>query len=144
MVSLGTNDPDGTHSAIRELVDEALELVGADRCLVWATIARAGARAGFNAVLHDVASANDNVRLVDWAALVDEEPDLLAFDAVHGTSDGYARRAAETVLAIRSCPDRGALDRCRGTAPQRRRAARGRARERWHGEVGRGDVERHE
>ena len=109
VVSLGTNDPEGTETEFRALVEEAVGLVGPDRCLVWATIVRDGsARAGFNEVLRDVASANSNVRLVDWASDVAQDPALLAADLVHGTPDGYAARAARTVQALGTCPDPGA------------------------------------
>lgn len=106
VVSLGTNDTDGTEAGFRELVEEAVAIVGPDRCLVWATVARGGQeRSGFNEVLRDAASAHGNVRLVEWASLVAENPELLAVDLVHGTPDGYARRAAETTRTIRTCPD---------------------------------------
>jgi hypothetical protein len=105
VVSLGTNDPDGFEAEFRALVEEALAIVGPARCLVWATIVRDGAgRRGFDRVLRDAASANDNVRLVEWTRLVESDPALLAPDRVHGTPDGYARRAEETARAIRSCP----------------------------------------
>ena len=109
VVSLGTNDAEGTESRFRELVDEAIALVGRGRCLVWATIVSGGAeRAGFDDVLRDAADAHANVRLVDWAALAAEDDELLAGDLVHGTPAGYARRAEATVDALRTCPDRGA------------------------------------
>ncbi len=108
VVSLGTNDLDGTEADFRELVEEAVEIVGPDRCLVWATVSRGGERSGFNAVLRDAASAHGNVRLVEWASLVAENPELLEFDQVHGTPDGYARRAAETARTVQTCPDEGA------------------------------------
>ena len=108
VVSLGTNDSDGTEGRFRELVDEAIELVGPDRCLVWATVYRGGERSGFDEILRDAAAAHDNVRLVDWAALVAESPELLASDGVHGTPEGYARRAAETARVVRACPGGGA------------------------------------
>jgi hypothetical protein len=43
------------------------------------------------------------VRLVEWASLVSEDPSLLASDRIHGTPDGYARRAEETAREIRAC-----------------------------------------
>jgi hypothetical protein len=104
VVSLGTNDLDGTEADFRELVEEAVEIVGPDRCLVWATVSRGGERSGFNEVLRDAASAHGNVRLVEWASLVAENPGLLEFDQVHGTPDGYERRAAETARTVRTCP----------------------------------------
>jgi hypothetical protein len=105
VVSLGTNDPDGSEGEFRRLVDEAIDVVGHGRCLVWATVVRDGtARAGFNRVLEDARSEHPNVRLVEWASLVGEETDVLAADLVHGTPEGYARRAEETARAIRDCP----------------------------------------
>ncbi len=105
VVSLGTNDPAGSEPEFRKLVDEAVAIVGPRRCLVWATIVRDGTgRTGFDRVLRDAQSDNPNLRLVEWTRLVEQDPTLLAGDAVHGTSDGYARRAAETAQAIRGCP----------------------------------------
>jgi hypothetical protein len=82
-----------------------VDVVGADRCLVWATIVRDGSpRAGFNEVLADVAAEHRNVRIVDWASFVADDPELLASDAVHGTPDGYKRRAEATARAVDACP----------------------------------------
>ena len=104
VVSLGTNDAEGSESDFRELVDEALAIAGPDRCVVWATVVRDGTeRTGFDRVLQDASDAHPNVRLVDWASLVDDDPSLLADDRVHGTPDGYARRAEETARAVRAC-----------------------------------------
>jgi len=109
VVSLGTNDPDGAEARFAELVEEAIGLVGPGRCLVWATVVREGTpRTAFNRVLEEARSAHANIRLVEWAALVGEESSLLAADLVHATPDGYARRAAETARAVRSCPARSA------------------------------------
>jgi hypothetical protein len=104
VVSLGTNDLDGSEDEFRRLVDEAIEIVGPARCLVWATIVRDGTpRTGFNRVLEIARSEHPNVRLVEWAVLVGEQPELLAADLVHGTPDGYARRAEETARVVRGC-----------------------------------------
>jgi lysophospholipase L1-like esterase len=104
VVSLGTNDADGSEAEFRELVAEGIALAGPDRCVVWATILRDGTpRAGFNRVLED-AAARGELRLVDWAGMATEDPSLLAADRVHGTPEGYARRAEETARVLRSCP----------------------------------------
>ena len=104
VVSLGTNDPDGSEAEFGRLVAEALAIAGPHRCLVWATVVRDGARrSGFDDVLESARSENGNLRLVDWAGLVEHDRSLLAEDAVHGTPEGYARRAEETARAIRSC-----------------------------------------
>ena len=105
VVSLGTNDSDGSEPEFRKLVYQAVAIVGPRRCLIWATIVRDGSpRTGFNLVLHEARSAHPNIRLVEWADLVGENSDLLAGDLVHGTPEGYARRAEETARAIRDCP----------------------------------------
>ena len=104
VVSLGTNDAAGTEEHFRALVAEALRIAGDDRCVVWATVVRGGsARDGFNAVLLEARETHPSLRLVDWAGLVDAEPELLAADLVHGTPGGYARRAADTARAVRAC-----------------------------------------
>ena len=104
VVSLGTNDAEGSEDEFRALVDDAIAIVGPRRCLVWATVVRDGAeRTGFDQVLRDARAAHPNVRLVEWASLVSGDPSLLAEDRVHGTPDGYARRAEETARAIRDC-----------------------------------------
>jgi lysophospholipase L1-like esterase len=106
VVSLGTNDPDGSEATFRALVEEAIEIVGSKRCLLWATIVRGGTgRDGFDLVLQRASAAHPNVRLVAWAAMVRDDASLLAADLVHGTADGYARRAEETARAVRACPE---------------------------------------
>lgn len=104
VVSLGTNDVEGSEAEFRRHVDEALAIAGPDRCVVWATLVRDGEeRAGFDQVLRDATEAHPNLHLVDWAALVEDDPSLLAADRVHGTPEGYARRAEETARSVRDC-----------------------------------------
>jgi lysophospholipase L1-like esterase len=104
VVSLGTNDAEGTEDEFRALVDDAIRVVGPNRCVVWATIVRDGVeRTAFDDVLRDAAAEHLNVQLAEWASLVSGDPTLLAGDRVHGTPEGYARRAEETARAIRAC-----------------------------------------
>ena len=104
VVSLGTNDAEGSEAEFRALVDDALAIAGPDRCVVWATVVRDGAeRTGFDRVLRDASDAHPNLRLVEWASRVGDEPSLLSGDRVHGTPDGYARRAEETARVVRDC-----------------------------------------
>ena len=106
VVSLGTNDPDGSEGEFRALVDAALERAGPTRCVVWATIVRHGEpRTAFNDVLGDASATHDNLRLVDWAELVENDTTLLAGDRVHGSPSGYARRAEAIASAVRVCAE---------------------------------------
>ena len=108
VISLGTNDPPADVEAFRSDVGEALRIAGPTRCVVWATIHRDGdAYTAFNDVLRDAAARNRNLRLVEWAEMIDKHPAWLAFDGIHGSPDGYAARADAIVAAMRSCHEAG-------------------------------------
>lgn len=104
IVSLGTNDSPDAAAGFRADVARILELIGPDRCVIWATIWRDGRpNDAFNAVLRDAAEANHRVRLVEWAAMVQAHPDWLAADHLHGNETGYRERARAVAAATRSC-----------------------------------------
>jgi lysophospholipase L1-like esterase len=108
VVSLGTNDFDGAASVFREQVEDVLALAGPDRCVVWATIWFDGPHR-LNAVLREAARRHRNLVLADWAALVSDEPELLAVDGLHGSPEGYERRAELVADLVRGClPEPGA------------------------------------
>ena len=102
VVSLGTNDFDGDPASFRRQVEKVVARAGPRRCVVWATIWLGGPHP-FNDVLRQAARLHSNLHLVDWAGLVEQDPALLVSDGVHGTPDGYARRAEETARIARDC-----------------------------------------
>lgn len=104
VVSLGTNDAPDAVDTFREQVGRVTKLVGPNRCLVWATIWRDGAPSdAFNEVLHEAASANARMRVVEWAEMVRTHSDWLADDGLHGNATGYRKRAEAIAAAIRDC-----------------------------------------
>jgi lysophospholipase L1-like esterase len=104
VVSLGTNDPPSDVGAFRAAVERVTELVGPGRCLVWATIWRdAAPNDALNRVLRDAAAANRRMRLVEWAEMVQANPDWLASDGLHGSEIGYRERARAIAAAVRDC-----------------------------------------
>ena len=104
VVSLGTNDPPGAVAAFSTDVARLLELIGPNRCVIWATIWRDGAPSdAFNAVLREAAEVNRRVRLVEWAEMVQAHPDWLAADGLHGNETGYRERARATAAAVKGC-----------------------------------------
>jgi lysophospholipase L1-like esterase len=104
VVSLGTNDPQSDVEAFRKDVARVLALVGPNRCVAWATIWRdERPNDAFNDVLRDAAKANRRVKLVEWAEMVEEDPDLLAPDRLHGNEDGYRERARKVAAAVNDC-----------------------------------------
>jgi lysophospholipase L1-like esterase len=106
VVSLGTNDPPSEVAAFRRDVARVLALVGPNRCVVWATIWRdEQPNEAFNDVLRDAARAKRNrrLKLVEWAEMVEQNPDLLAPDRLHGNENGYRERARKVAAAVKSC-----------------------------------------
>jgi len=104
VVSLGTNDPPSEVAAFRTDVARVLALAGPDRCVIWATIWRdERPNDVFNDVLRDAAKANRRVKLVEWAEMVESDPDLLAPDRLHGNEDGYRERARKVAEAMKGC-----------------------------------------
>jgi lysophospholipase L1-like esterase len=104
VVSLGTNDPPTEVATFREDVRRFLELVGPNRCVAWATIWRDGQpNDGFNDVLRDAARANRRLILVEWAEMIEQRPELLAPDGLHGSENGYRERARAVAAALKRC-----------------------------------------
>jgi hypothetical protein len=104
VVSLGTNDPPQDVTGFRADVARVLELVGPNRCVVWATIWRDGApNDAFNTVLRDAAGSNRRLRLVEWATMLQDHPEWLAADGLHGNETGYRERARAVAGAATGC-----------------------------------------
>lgn len=106
IVSLGTNDsPDAAGvGRFRADVARVLKLIGPNRCVVWATIWRDGRpNVASNDILAAAAESNRRLRLVEWAAMVQANPDWLAADGLHGNETGYRERARAVAAATRSC-----------------------------------------
>jgi lysophospholipase L1-like esterase len=104
VVSLGTNDPPSDVAAFRRDVARVLALVGPNRCVVWSTIWRdERPNDAFNDVLRKAARTNRRVSLVEWAEMVERDPELLASDRLHGSEDGYRARAREVAEAVKGC-----------------------------------------
>lgn len=107
VVSLGTNDGPAP-APFRALVERVLATASPRRCVVWATIVRPGRMGGYswsalNQVLARAAARHPNLRLVQWATLVNAHPRWLAPDGVHTTVRGYRARAAAIAAAVRTC-----------------------------------------
>jgi lysophospholipase L1-like esterase len=108
VISLGTNDPQDDVGAFRTLVDEVMRRVGRARCVVWSTVWLHGPNRAFNDALEDAAARYPRLEIADWVDLVTEDRRLLAFDGVHGTPEGYARRADQIARIVRACNPRSA------------------------------------
>jgi lysophospholipase L1-like esterase len=106
-VSLGTNDDPRNLSGFRAAIREVMAVAGPRRCVVWANVVRppvAGASyAGYNRVLAQESRPRKNLRVVDWARMVRENPHWLAGDGVHVSATGYQYRARRVARSVRRC-----------------------------------------
>lgn len=106
-VSLGTNDDPRQVSSFRAAIESVMNTAGPRRCVVWANIVRppvAGASyAGYNHALAEESKPRENLRVVNWARMVRENPQWLAGDGVHVSADGYQARAHAIARSVRRC-----------------------------------------
>jgi lysophospholipase L1-like esterase len=106
-VSLGTNDDPGQVSSFRAAVHAVMEAAGPRRCVVWANIVRppvgGASYAGYNHVLAQESEARENLRILDWARMVRQNPQWLADDGVHVSATGYQARAHAIARSVRLC-----------------------------------------
>jgi lysophospholipase L1-like esterase len=104
-VSLGTNDDPRQVEAFRSAVQDVVAVAGSRRCVVWTNIVRPPVKgtsyAGYNRVLRQ--EADENLRIVDWAAMVRHNPHWLADDGVHVTRAGYRARAKAVARQVKRC-----------------------------------------
>jgi len=106
-ISLFTND-DPSHTAqLRTAVQQTLDRVGSNGCVVWATIARPPVNGvsydAANSLLRRMAQSDSRLRIVPWAEQTAARPSLLGPDGVHPTPAGYQLRARLYAQAAQSC-----------------------------------------
>jgi lysophospholipase L1-like esterase len=104
-VSLGTNDDPRQVEAFRSAIQDVMEVAGPRRCVVWTNIVRPPVKgtsyAGYNRVLKQ--ESRENLRIVDWAAMVRRKPQWLADDGVHVSGAGYKARAKAVAREVKRC-----------------------------------------
>jgi hypothetical protein len=102
VIGLGTNDasrlgPDAEAAA--ERVALVLDAVPGDTPIRWIDVYRepgtpAGdAAAAFNEALAEAAAADPRLEVLDWAAYVEANPQVMAPDGIHLTEVGYVERS---------------------------------------------------
>jgi hypothetical protein len=96
-VSLGTNDWYTRFDEFKAGV-EAVRKNRHGAVIIWATIRRPveGIKypyAKHNNYLRDLAKKDDTFRVADWVRLTNHCPKCLAGDGIHGTIEGYKKRA---------------------------------------------------
>jgi lysophospholipase L1-like esterase len=106
-VSLGTNDDPNQVAGFRAAIEEVMEVAGERRCVVWTNIVRPPYEGtsydGYNRALAREARARDNLRVVNWARMVERNPEWLAEDGVHVSADGYRARAKTVARQVQAC-----------------------------------------
>lgn len=107
VASLGTNDDPHAVSSFEAAVRKSLRSAGKHGCIVWPNIVRpavGGATyAGYNKILARLAAKHDNLRIVDWAAMVAHNRTWIGDDGVHPDATGYMARARAIARQVRRC-----------------------------------------
>jgi lysophospholipase L1-like esterase len=105
---MGTNDDASYYDLFEGRLEDVIDIVGPDRCLVIATITHpaffGSTVAGMNSVIRRIAESSPHIQLVNWREMVLRDPGLLYPDAIHPTPEGSRIRAGMIVDAIASCP----------------------------------------
>jgi hypothetical protein len=106
-VSLGTNDDPRRVADFRAAIRETMALAGERRCVVWTNIVRPPVEgrgyAAYNRALARESRSRENLLVVDWVRMVEENPSLLVEDGVHASADGYRARAKAVADELRRC-----------------------------------------
>jgi lysophospholipase L1-like esterase len=106
-VSLGTNDDPNQVEGFRSAIGEVMDVAGERRCVVWTNIVRPPYEGtsydGYNRALAREDRARDNLRVVNWARMVERNPEWLADDGVHVSAEGYKARARAVARHVKRC-----------------------------------------
>jgi lysophospholipase L1-like esterase len=107
VTSLGTNDDPHAAGSFEAAARKSLRAAGKHGCIVWPNIVRpavGGATyAGYNNILAGLAAKHDNLRIVDWAAMVAHNRGWIGDDGVHPDATGYMARARAIAKQVRRC-----------------------------------------
>ena len=106
VIELGTNDiPMGEPELLDEIDDVLAETDGLP-CVRWVTVYAPGLEdevATINDHLHDAADSHDNLELVDWFQMVQDDPDLLSEDGLHPNDAGSLALAQAVAASTSTC-----------------------------------------
>ena len=82
-------------------------VAGTRRCVVWTNIVRPPVRrrelCGLQPRACRGVRPRENLRVVNWARMVRQNPQWLAGDGVHVNVDGYRARAKAIAQSVRRC-----------------------------------------
>jgi lysophospholipase L1-like esterase len=106
-VSLGTNDDPTQVEGFRAAIEDVMEVAGERRCVVWTNIVRPPYEGttydGYNRALAREDRARANLRVVNWARMIERNPEWLAGDGVHVSAEGYRARGRAVARQVRRC-----------------------------------------
>jgi hypothetical protein len=107
VVSLGTNDDPRALGLFRRAIRDTMHIAGPRRCVVWANIVRPSVAgrsyAGMNVVLAEEARRRRNLRVFQWARMINAHRGWLAPDGVHVPGFAYRMRARGIAEVVRRC-----------------------------------------
>jgi hypothetical protein len=120
VIALGTNDAAdvyvGSSVSLQARIEQMMSVIG-NEPVMWVTAASLQQSGPYseanmqqwNQAIRDAAPHHPNMRVYDWAAVAQAQPDWFVSDGVHYTSVGSANRAADIANALATAfpPKRG-------------------------------------
>lgn len=102
VVNLGTN---GGGPPYAQQAAEIEQLLSSVPRIVWVTVNELSDwQRSVNVEIHNIATRNNRVVIVDWASIIAGNPGLKAGDGIHATPDGYKRLSTEILNAMGPAP----------------------------------------
>jgi hypothetical protein len=108
VIELGTNDVPMYTPEFLDAIDEVLDETDALPCVRWVTVYVPGADDAVEAInehLDDATDDHDNLELIDWFTLVDDDPSLLSADGLHPNEEGQQVLADAVAASVARCDD---------------------------------------
>lgn len=106
VIELGTNDVPVFELEFLDEIDEVLAETDALPCVRWVTVYvpnRSDSVAAVNDHLAAALPRHDNLQLVDWFTLVDDDPGLMSDDGLHPNDEGQRVLAQAVAASTASC-----------------------------------------
>ncbi len=106
VIELGTNDVPMGEPEFLDEIDDVLAETDSLACVRWVTVYAPNFEeevAAINDHLHDAAESHENLELVDWFQMVQDDPDLLSDDGLHPNDAGSVALAEAVAASTSTC-----------------------------------------
>jgi lysophospholipase L1-like esterase len=108
VIELGTNDVPVFEPTFLDEIDDVLDETDDLPCVLWVNVFVPNFEsnaATVNEHLEEAADDHDNLQIVDWFTLANDDPSLMSPDGLHPNEDGQAALALAVAASAERCDD---------------------------------------